>query len=88
MTLGVSDGKTLYGVRYASDNAAPTLYHSVDPRDMIEINPALQGKISNTARGLVSEPIGAFPKMWKEVPQATLLIIRDGKLESMPFVPE
>ena len=88
MTLGVSDGKTLYGVRYASDNAAPTLYHSVDPRDMIEINPALQGKISDMARGLVSESIGAFPKMWKEVPQSALLIIRDGKLESMPFVPE
>lgn len=87
MTLGITDGKTLYGVRYASDNAAPTLYHSVDVKDIIEINPDLQGKLSENARSIVSEPIGAFPNMWKEVPQATLVVIRDGKLESMPFVP-
>lgn len=87
MTLGVTDGKTLYGVRYASDHAAPTLYHSVDPSDMIEINPLLKGKLSSTARGIVSEPLGVFPQMWKEVPQATILVVKDGNIESRPFVP-
>jgi len=87
MTLGVSDGKTLYGVRYASDNAAPTLYHSVDAEELIAINPDLKGRINNTARSIVSEPVGAFPSMWKEVPQATLLTVKEGKIESMPFVP-
>lgn len=87
MTLGVSDGKTLYAVRYASDNAAPTLYHSISAKDVVAINPELEGQIPDTARTVVSEPIGAFPKMWKEVPQATMLTIKDGKIDSAPFVP-
>jgi len=87
MTLGVTDGKTLYGVRYASDNAAPTLYHSLAAKDMIHINPALEGKLSETARGIVSEPLGSYPQMWKEVPQATMLVVKNGELESRKFVP-
>lgn len=87
MTLGVTDGKTLYGVRYASDNAAPTLYHSVDPSHIFEINPALKGKLSETARSIVSEPLGVFPQIWNEVPQATMLTVNDGTIESRRFVP-
>jgi glutamine amidotransferase len=87
MTLGVTDGKTLYGVRYASDNAAPTLYHSIEAKDIKEINPALEGRLSETARAIVSEPLGVFPQMWKEVPQATLLIVKEGKVEARAFVP-
>ena len=88
MTLGVTDGKTLYGVRYASDNAAPTLYHSIDAKDIMHINPEIKGRLDETARAIVSEPLGVFPQMWKEVPQATLLIVRDGKIESGPFNPK
>lgn len=87
MTLGVTDGKTLYGVRYASDNAAPTLYQSISAKDIIEINPALEGKLSASARGIVSEPLGNFPQMWKEVPQATLLTVTEGEIKVTPFVP-
>ena len=87
MTLGVTDGRTLYAVRYASDNAAPTLYHSIEARDIVEINPDLKGRISDDARSVVSEPLGAFPEMWKEVPQATLLVVKDGKVAQSPFTP-
>lgn len=87
MTLGVTDGKTLYAVRYASDNAAPTLYHSIQARDIMEINPDLKGRISDDARSVVSEPLGAFPEMWKEVPQATLLVVKDGIVVQSAFTP-
>lgn len=87
MTLGVTDGKTLYGVRYASDNAAPTLYHSVETSHLVEINPALKGRLSDDARSIVSEPIGTFPQMWQEVPQATMLVVKGGTIESKKFIP-
>lgn len=87
MTLGVTDGKTLYGVRYASDNAAPTLYHSIEASQIVEINPALKGRLSDTARSIVSEPLGVFPEVWKEVPQATLLVVKDGNIASTKFIP-
>jgi glutamine amidotransferase len=88
MTLGVSDGKTLYGVRYASDNEAPTLYHSADIKDVYEINPAIQGKFGGSARAIVSEPSGIYSEMWAPVPQSTLLIVKEGNLETKPFRPE
>jgi glutamine amidotransferase len=35
MTLGFTDGNTLYAVRYASDGDAPTLFHPTSPSSSI-----------------------------------------------------
>jgi glutamine amidotransferase len=87
MTLGVSDGKRLYSVRYASDGDAPTLYHSRDAEDIYRINPAIQGKFGPSVRAVVSEPIGKYAEMWVPVPQGSLLEVWEGKLEIRPFQP-
>ena len=88
MTLGVSDGKTLYGVRYASDGQAPTLYYSPAVEEVYRINPAIEGRLGSAARAIVSEPVGAYPSMWTEAPQGSLLIVRDGNIDVQPFQPE
>ena len=87
MTIGLSDGKTLWGFRYASDGNAPTLFHSRDKKELIQINPALKDRFSDGDRILVSEPIGKFKEMWAEVPQGSSLIIHEGKIETKPFKP-
>lgn len=88
MTLGVTDGHTLYGVRYASDGQAPTLYYSPAVEEVYRINPAIEGRLGSAARAIVSEPIGAYPSMWTEAPQGSLLIVREGIIEVQPFQPE
>ncbi len=88
MTLGVSDGTTLYGVRYASDGQAPTLYYSPDVQEVYRINPATTGRFGAAARVIVSEPIGVYPEMWTEAPQGSLLIVREGGIDIRPFKPE
>jgi len=88
MTLGVTDGKTLYGVRYASDHQSPTLYHSVDVQHIYEINPAIEGRLGDSARAIVSEPIGAYAGIWRAVPEGSLLIVHGGDLEIKPFEPQ
>lgn len=88
MTVGVSDGKTLYGVRYASDNDAPTLYHSPDIQDIYMLNPAVAGHFGDSACAIVSEPIGRFAEKWAEIPQGSLVIVRGGDIETRPFRPE
>jgi predicted glutamine amidotransferase len=88
MTLGVSDGKDLYALRYASDGDAPTLYHSPAVEEVYRVNPAITGRFGPAARLVVSEPVGAYPDMWTAVPQASLLHIRDGEVEVRPFRPE
>ncbi|HRI79739.1 MAG TPA: class II glutamine amidotransferase [Cyclobacteriaceae bacterium] len=87
MTIGLSDGKTLWGFRYASDGQAPTLYHSHDVDELIRINPALKEQISKTARIIVSEPIGKFSAMWAEIPQSSYVVVREDKIETHPFKP-
>lgn len=87
MTLGVSDGETVYGVRYASDNDAPTLYHSRDMDEVYELNPALRGRLAATTRIVVSEPIGQYAEAWVPVPQNTSIAVRGGEIVARPFVP-
>lgn len=87
MTLGVMDGETFYGVRYASDGDAPTLYCSRDMDDLRRINPEIPGRLGETARVLVSEPVGRYQEIWSLVPQGSLVIIRGAALETRPFGP-
>jgi glutamine amidotransferase len=87
MTLGVSDGTHLYGVRYASDGAAPTLYYSRDLESVYRAHPDLRGKFSTSTRFLVSEPAGQLEDLWVEVPQGSCLHIHAGDVKVMPFKP-
>jgi len=87
MTLGISDGQTLYGVRYASDGQAPTLYYSPDVEELYRVNPQIAGRFGPAARAIVSEPVGAYPTLWTEAPQGSLLTVREGNIELQPFQP-
>ena len=88
MTVGVTDGTTLYAVRYASDGQAPTLYYSPDVQEVYKINPTITGRFGDAARVIVSEPVGVYPEMWTEAPQSSLLIVREGGIDIRPFKPE
>ena len=61
MTVGVSDGQSIWAVRYASDGDAPTLYYSREMEEVYELSPHLAGRLSPTTRLIVSEPRGARP---------------------------
>jgi glutamine amidotransferase len=87
-TFGVSDGETLWGVRYSSAEDPPTLYHSRDMSDLYAINPAVEGILSPDARVVVSEPVGRFAEAWVAVEPNTAMILRGGKVEKRPFRPQ
>jgi len=88
MTVAVTDGHTLYGVRYASDGRAPTLYHSKRTEEVFRINPALREILGPQACVVASEPTGSYPDMWLEVPEASLVRVRAGGVEVSSFRPE
>jgi glutamine amidotransferase len=87
MTLGLTDGKTVWAVRYASDRQAPTLYYSPDVQQLEKLNPGLSATVGQDARAIVSEPIGNQAASWKEIPQATAVRLRGGAVELLPFRP-
>ena len=87
MTLGISDGESIWAVRYASDGKAPTLYHSRDAGDLTEVNPEIVATLGDQARAIVSEPIGKFAQIWAEVPQGSALHAQGGRIAHQPFRP-
>jgi predicted glutamine amidotransferase len=87
MTVAVADGRRITAVRYASDGAAPTLYHSRAMDDLYGVNPALRGMFSSESRAIVSEPVGKFASSWVEVPQNTVLTLARGEIVQRRFQP-
>jgi glutamine amidotransferase len=87
MTLGVTDGESIWAARYASDGKAPTLFHSRDVKDIAEVMPDVAAAVGERARAIVSEPIGGFAEIWAEVPQGAVLHARHGRMEIRPFRP-
>jgi len=89
MTLGLSDGQSVWAVRYASDGQAPTLYYSKAVEDLVALGlDATAGeRLGPDARMIVSEPIGKLAGAWVTVPQASALRLQAGAIESVPFRP-
>lgn len=87
MTLGVSDGTSLYALRYASDGIAPTLYYSRDLEGVYRGHPDLRGKFGLSTRFVVSEPAGQVEDLWLEVPQSSCLLVQAGEIAITPFKP-
>lgn len=52
MNLGPSDGQRLLGVRYSSEHASRSLYHSAGMAALQQINPALE-RFSPDTRAIV-----------------------------------
>ncbi len=87
MTLGLTDGNTLFAVRYASDGKAPTLYYTRDIEDVYKVNPELQGRFTMDTRFIASEPTGKAREHWLTVPESSFLTVRGTDIDIRPFKP-
>jgi predicted glutamine amidotransferase len=89
-SFGVSDGTTLWAVRYATEGPARSLFASADPQSIRHLhpeNPRFQ-RLSPDDRLIVSEPFSDLPGVWQEIPQRTAVTVqRGGVLEERPFRP-
>jgi predicted glutamine amidotransferase len=89
-TFGVSDGMSLWAVRYATEGPARSLFASADVDTVKRLhpeNPRLQ-RLSEGDRLIVSEPFADLPGAWHEIPEATAVCVRrGGTMEQRPFVP-
>lgn len=86
MSLGISDGKRIFGVRYSSDRHSSSLFHTKPVCDLRADYPPVK-RYSDDARALVSEPLTDNPFPWIEVPESTALVIEKGEITEFPFVP-
>ncbi len=86
MTLGISDGESLYAVRYSTVGDSRSLFHSANRDATMEIAPDA-GRFSRDARAIVSEPLNDLEEEWVPVPEASFLTITKGKISCEPFAP-
>lgn len=86
MTLGLMDGRRLYGVRYSSVGRSRTLYHSPSLQALKKIFPQLE-HFSDDTRAVVSEPFGELSEVWEEIPEASVFIVDGPDVETVPFTP-
>ena len=86
MTLGISDGGSLYAVRYSTRGESRSLYHSASREATMEIAPDAGG-FSRDARAIVSEPLSHLEDEWVPVPEASFVEITQGDVRCEPFAP-
>ena len=87
MTLGISDGESLWGFRYGSDGIGPTLYVSPDISELKKLNPGIKDDFGDFAECLVSEPIGNYQDIWREIPINSKIHICNKRIEESSFLP-
>jgi predicted glutamine amidotransferase len=89
-TFGVSDGTSLWAVRYATDGQPRSLFASADAqavRALYPDSPRFQ-RLTDDDRLIVSEPASDLPGLYQEIPASTAVTVRrGGVLEQQPFSP-
>ena len=89
MTIGTTDGKSVWAFRYSSEGKSRSLYYSTHMRTVRELyadRPQLQ-EVSDETRIVVSEPLVDLLGAWNEVPESSYGVVRDGEDELRPFRP-
>jgi predicted glutamine amidotransferase len=89
-TFGVSDGATLWAVRYSTEGRARSLFASADVEAVRRLHPDNPRfpRLSAEDRLIVSEPFSDLPGVWREIPEATAVMVgHGGVLEERPFQP-
>ena len=89
MSVAVSDGRSAWAFRYASEGIPPSLYYSTKVATLREQLPDISifQTLSDKSRLIVSEPLGELAGAWNEVPASTFAIVQQGDDALLPFTP-
>ncbi|HYB22346.1 MAG TPA: class II glutamine amidotransferase [Solirubrobacteraceae bacterium] len=89
-SIGVSNGRGLWAVRYSSVGSSRTLFRSEDVDAVRRLHPQV-ASLPEYREGdhvVVSEPLTDLPGAWHEIPEATALtIMPGGRWQTRPFAP-
>ncbi len=89
-TFGVSDGESLWAVRYATEGPARSLFASAEIDAVHRLYPdnARLNRLTSDDRLIVSEPFSDLPGLWQEIPPGSAVTVRyGGEMEQRPFRP-
>lgn len=84
MTAALTDGQSVYALRYASDDQAPTLYYGCGVAVDGDGGPLFRDGEQSIL--VISEPLDDDSLHWIAVPQRRLLTAGDGAVSVTPFL--
>ena len=88
-TFGISDGESLWAVRYATEGTARTLFASCRRRGACGRSTrttSASPRLRDDDRLIVSEPFSDLPGVWEEIPQSSSVrVAADGVFERAGF---
>ncbi len=84
-SCALSDGETLYTLRYAFGEEAKSLFYSTDVDSIQDLNKDTTVK-PEASIIVVSEPLDSLSDKWEEVPDNSLGIIKNGKVSFETFI--
>jgi predicted glutamine amidotransferase len=90
-TFGVSDGETLWAIRYATEGRARSLFTTTEVETIQRLHPDNPrfARLSPDDRLVVSEPFSDLPGVWREVAEGTAVTVRHGGvIEERSFRPQ
>ena len=87
MSLGISDGRSLYAFRYSSEGRSRSLFHSESIEAIKDIAPEAE-RFSPDARAIVSEPLTDLAEAWIPIGESSLITIAGGDVNRQSFEPQ
>lgn len=79
-TASLSDGETIYAIRYASHGPQKTMYVSNGIKALRQLDEQQRENIPDDAVIVLSEPLDDCAEHWREVPENSLVTVRGGKV--------
>jgi glutamine amidotransferase len=89
MTVAITDGERLWGFRFSSEGRSRSLFTSNDVATLRRLYPerTVLERLSEDTHVIVSEPLGDLEGAWREVPEASCVVVADGRANIVPFTP-
>ena len=88
-SMGLSDGESLWAVRYCTRGPAPPLFASADvqaARMLYPDRPLIQ-LLKDDDHLIVSEPLADIPGAWDKLAEASAAVVHAGRSERLMFRP-
>jgi glutamine amidotransferase len=90
-TVATTDGESIWALRYSSERKSRSLFYTTDIPTLRKIYPDRQlfQDVSESARLIVSEPLGDVAGVWNEVPESSWGVVGpDHEAELHQFQPK
>ena len=89
-TVATTDGQSIWAFRYSSERKSRSLFYTTDVPTLRKLYPnrELFQEVSDTARLIVSEPLGDVAGVWNEVPESSWGVVGPDGEEIRPFRPK